>query len=126
MQVYTPEAGKMFPKEGKVLSCARTTKDLRATYAMTIASALRWELGDTHRATKTIMIWTGAKERTAKNWLAGEHGPAGEHLLALVAKSDAVFTACLDLAGRPLPIPTWTLITARDALDRFLRSAKLQ
>jgi hypothetical protein len=71
------------------------------------------------------MRWTGVTERTVKYWLAGENGPAGEHLLSLVRNSDAVFTAFLDLAGRPPQPPTWTLIAARDALDCLLRSADL-
>jgi hypothetical protein len=39
------------------------------------------------------MIWTGAKERTVKNWLSGAHGPHGDYLLVLLGKSDAVMDA---------------------------------
>src|SRR5262249_20175282 len=44
-------------------------------------------------AVKTIMIWTGATERTVKNWLSGAHGPHGDYLLILLGKSDAVLDA---------------------------------
>jgi hypothetical protein len=40
-----------------------------------IAYALRNQLGTTHQATKIVMGWTGAGERTVKNWLAGISGP---------------------------------------------------
>ena len=61
--------------------------------------ALREEPGDTHRAIKRAMRWTGASERTVKYWFAGERGPRGDHLIALVRNSDA---ALLVLAGRVL------------------------
>lgn len=39
-------------------------------YRLEIAAALRRELGGSHQAIKASMNWTGASERTAKNWLA--------------------------------------------------------
>jgi hypothetical protein len=113
----------MFPKEGKEFLRREDIPALRTAYAETIAGALRWELGDSHRAAKTVMRWTGTNERTVKNWLAGRNGPAGEHLLTLVRRSDAVAASFMDLAGRPLPVATWTLIAARDALDRLVRTS---
>ena len=38
---------------------------------------------ETHQAIKTVMKWTGAKERTVKNWFAGSNGTNGHHLAAL-------------------------------------------
>ena len=52
-------------------------------YPKAIASALKRELGPTHQAVKIIMKWTGAGERTVKNWLAGDNGPSGQHLVEL-------------------------------------------
>lgn len=49
---------------------------------------------------KTIASWSGANERTAKNWLAERYGPRGDHLIALMKHSDHVLLAVLDLAGR--------------------------
>ena len=70
----------MFPKTGNKLHPRRL--DSR-TYARAIADALRTELGQSHRATKTLMKWTGASERTVKNWLSGAYGPSGDNLVQL-------------------------------------------
>ncbi|MCA0872751.1 hypothetical protein LCL97_18110 [Seohaeicola saemankumensis] len=72
----------------------------RLKYQMAIAAALKRELGGSHRAIKIVMRWTGVSERTAKNWLAGSHGPAGEHLVELMRNSNEVLAAVLSLAGR--------------------------
>jgi hypothetical protein len=88
----------MFPKKGKIL---RSESQLDAHwYAMAIADTLRVELGQSHRATKTLMSWTGASDRTAKNWLQGSCGPSGEHLIRLAGESDAILATILNLAGR--------------------------
>jgi len=80
----------MLPKKGRKLhswnGLARSAKD----YAELVADALRQEHGSTHRTVKTIMGWTGASERSAKNWLAGEFGPSGYFLMRLCVKSPAV------------------------------------
>ena len=85
----------MFPKTGKVFPGGNDRENGRTNYATMIATALRTELGDTHRATKTLMQWTGAGERTVKLWLSGVHGPGGEHLVVLMRESEAVFEAVL-------------------------------
>jgi hypothetical protein len=91
-----------FSKMGKVLPMATgiPAGALRQQYPLIVAGALNDELGDTHRAIKTVIRWTGASERTAKNWLAGTSGPSGEHLIALARNSDEVFEAILLLIGR--------------------------
>jgi len=88
----------MFPKTGKDLLKYELSKG--GDYASTIAGILRAELGPTHQALKTLMRWTGAKERTAKNWLSGANGPSGEHLLKLIRNSDRVFECVLALSDR--------------------------
>ncbi|MGR1581557.1 hypothetical protein ACSSNL_08815 [Thalassobius sp. S69A] len=55
-----------------------------------VLAALRRELGGSHQAIKASMNGTGVCERAAKNWLAGAHGPAGEHLIELMRHSDEV------------------------------------
>ena len=70
---------------GKVFPNGDPRRELRLNYAKSIAVALRGELGDTHRAIKTVMQWTGASERTIKNWFAGTRGPSGEHLCSCCA-----------------------------------------
>lgn len=51
-------------------------------------AALRNELGESRRSIKTVLGWTGACERTAKNWLLGNCGPSGHHLVQLAENSD--------------------------------------
>jgi hypothetical protein len=100
----------------------------KAQYAASIALALRTELGNTHQATKTLMRWTNANEKTVKNWLAGTSGPRGEHLVALVQHSDQALAAFLGMAERPhavtaseLPLLRQKLQTAIDGIDALLR-----
>ncbi len=90
----------MFPKMGKTFPDDNERKIDRLTYQMAIAAALKRELGGSHRAIKTTMRWTGVSERTAKNWLAGSHGPAGEHLIELMRHSEEVCIAVLRLSER--------------------------
>ena len=50
------------------------------------------------------MRWTGARERTVRNWLSGVRGPSAIHLVSLMGNSDEVFRTVLMLAKR-LPDP---------------------
>jgi len=90
----------MLPKTGKKFPGGNDREDGRLGYAAIIAGALADELGDTHRAAKVLMGWTGAGERTVKHWLAGIHGPRGDHLLVLMQESEAVFEAILTASNR--------------------------
>lgn len=108
----------MFPKEGnKLLQRSGSS----TAYAEAIAEALRVELGATHRATKTLMRWTGASERTAKNWLSGRCGPSGFHLVRLVRESDIVLATVLALAGRNHHMVGAELHGVRDSLVRLVQ-----
>ena len=114
----------MFPKTGNKLHGG-----LDAEYTIAIAAALRSHLGESHRAAKTIMSWTGASERTAKNWLGGTLRPSGCNLIRLSRESDAVLSAFLLLAGRDsialaadLRATRATLSAAIEAIDRALCS----
>jgi len=111
----------MLPKEGKRFS-TRGQGCTALSYAGTIATALRAELGETHQAIKTLMRWTNACERTAKNWLAGPRGPAGEHLIRLLRNSDAVFEAVLRSAGRESSVAVVSLLEARTMLVEALKN----
>ena len=71
-------------------------------------------------ATWGYMRWTGANERTVKNWLAGRRGPRGEHLLALIRHSNVVLEIVLQLAGREQIIAGKALFDARNALADML------
>jgi hypothetical protein len=103
----------MLPKKGNVFPGRSTPKEI---YAGAIADALRTELGQSHRATKTLMKWTGASDRTAKNWLNGNCGPSGDHLITLAKESDTVLAALLGLAGRHGHMAGVELLTIRNHL----------
>ena len=107
----------MFPKTGN-----KFPDGPERHYAIAIGTALRSELGDTHRAAKTVMGWTGASERSAKNWLGGKRGPSGWHLILLVRRSDAVALAVLKLANRDGFGAGLAFKTLREALVAAIRS----
>jgi hypothetical protein len=106
----------MLPKTGKTFPAGENV----APYAAAIAHALDRELGDTHRAVKIAMRWTGAGERTVKNWFAGTNGPNGEHLLALVRHSDEVLEVFLRLSRREEILVAKKLLEGRDKLAQML------
>lgn len=67
--------------------------------ASAIAGALRTELGSKSVA-KTVARWTGVSDRAVKKWLAGSVVPGGDHLVALMRHSDAVWAVVRKAAGR--------------------------
>jgi hypothetical protein len=88
----------MVQKSGTFVPSERA--ELRRKYITGISSALQEELGNSARAAKTIMQWTGSSERAAKYWLAGARAPNGPQLLMLARNSDKVMRAFVRLAGR--------------------------
>ena len=104
----------MFPKTGNKFPIGSGPDS--GEYASSIADALRTELGQSHRATKTLMRWTGASDRTAKNWLSGYCGPSGDHLIQLARESDIVLATVLGLAGRNRHMVGADLLQIRMAL----------
>jgi hypothetical protein len=107
----------MFPKMGNFFP----TVDANEGYTAAIAEALRRELGETHQAIKTIARWTGAHERTVKNWLSGVRGPSGEHVVELLRRSDAVLGVILQLSGRTDVAIAFEMVHARDRLAAITR-----
>jgi len=103
----------MLPKKGIILP----GRESLGSYPRAIAYALKCELGTTHQAVKVIMGWTGAGERTVKNWLAGTSGPSGQHLVELIRRSEQVLAVLLVLAGREQAMATQALIDARNKLE---------
>jgi hypothetical protein len=106
----------MFPKRGNRFPGTHPDR----FYAATIAQALRRELGETHQATKTVVRWTGASERTAKNWFSGARGPNGPHLVALASHSETVFEALLVMLGREALLTAKKVIEARHRLKELV------
>ncbi len=64
-----PKKGKSFPKSGGNGDSDVGLDD--HAFAMKIASALRVELKDRNSRAKLVAGWTGANERTVKNWILG-------------------------------------------------------
>ncbi|WP_227271584.1 hypothetical protein, partial [Roseobacter weihaiensis] len=79
-------------------------------------------LGGAGQAAKATMRWTGASERTAKNWISGSYGPTAEHLIELMRNSDAVFLAVLSLAGRSEAHVFASLDVVRTELETMLQA----
>lgn len=90
----------MLPKRGRVIPPGGGGSGHGTRYAEIIATALKTELGDTHRAVKSVRRWTGASERAVKNWLAGTAGPSGDHLLAILHHSDIALQMMLAACRR--------------------------
>lgn len=73
----------------------------RVAYAMAVSEALKIQVNGSSNATKRLMNWTDASERTIKGWLSGTNGPCGEHLVELMEKSDEVWDRLRKMAKRP-------------------------
>ncbi len=123
------EAGMSFPKEGKFFPSSARKRAVGASdgppgqgadYVRHITAALHRTLGGTHAAVKTAASWTGANERTVKNWFAGRYGPSGEHLIALARHSDDVLDAILVLSGRAELSASRKIVEARETLVEIL------
>ena len=100
-----PKKGKSFPKKGKSfpkgvgVGGSNFNLDDHA-FAMKIALALKSELKDRNSRAKLVASWTGANERTVKNWILGRYAPCGRHLVILAQHSDQVLNAVLSMADR--------------------------
>jgi hypothetical protein len=111
-----PKKGKSFPKKGKffpkrdVDGGSDFNLDDHA-FAKEIARALKSELKDRNSRAKLVAGWTGANERTVKNWISGRYAPSGRHLVVLAQHSDQVLNAILMMADRQ------DLLLARRAED---------
>lgn len=90
----------MFPKMGKTFPRDEAHHVSKYEYSEAVSAALVRELGKSHRAIKTLMKWTGANERTAKNWLSGANGPSGRHLVEILKHSDQLVFTLAELTGR--------------------------
>ena len=89
-------------------------------FAIVIAEALRRAFGNTHAAVKTVMAFTGAGERTVKNWVEAKNAPSGENLVELARHSEEVLEAFLLMAGREDVLSAKKLVDARDKLVEML------
>ncbi len=108
-------SGKTFPKLSDKISGSDGYE-----IAAVIAETLRETFGGTRMSVKTVMAYTGAGERTVKNWFQGKNGPNGENLVELVRHSDEVLEVFLLMAGREDILAGKLLIDAGDKLVEML------
>jgi hypothetical protein len=118
------EDGMSFPKKGNFFpegaGRGGDGKGREGHFATEIAAALRRSFGDGHAGIKTVAGWTGANERTVKNWFSGRYGPRGEHLVALVQRSNDVLSSFLVMSGRDDLMATAKLAAAEQAIVELL------
>lgn len=88
-------------------------------FAIEIAAALRRASAETGLHVKVVAGWTGANERTVKNWFSGQYGPSGEHLLVLARHSPEVLRTMLALMERK------DLLVGHEIVEIERRIAKL-
>ncbi len=112
---FRTDSGKTFPKSSGSVGVSDGYE-----FAAVIAETLRGTFGETRMSVKTVMAYTGAGERTVKNWFGGKNGPNGENLVELVRNSDEVLKALLLMAGREDILAGKLLVDARDKLVEML------
>ncbi len=88
-----------FPKKGKFFPSSSAGSN-GITFAQEIAAALSKASVESGVHVKTVAGWTGANERTVKNWFSGACGPSGEHLLILARHCDEVLDAMITIMDR--------------------------
>ena len=115
-----PKKGKSFPERDRDGIGGGGYHPSPIDFAAEISAALQRTLGSTHSAVKTASGWTGANERTAKNWLSGRYGPSGEHLVALARNSEEVLNTFLAMCGRSDLIAASKLAEAEQILAEVL------
>lgn len=114
--------GNLLHSKGNKLPFSDVEVHAQIDYARAIAEALRSNAASDGVPAKVIMRWTGASERAVKGWISGKQGPSGEHLIALMQQSDAVWQAVLRLAGRRQAHSSQALETARQHLAEAERA----
>lgn len=117
-----PKKGKFFPKENGYNG--KNGHQTNGWFVEEIASALKRSLGDSRAGVKTVARWTGANEKTVKNWFSGTYGPSGVHLIALARHSDEVLCTFLAIAGREDLMVAIKLATAEEAIADLLDAVR--
>ena len=114
------KTGTKLHSKGNLLHFAGTPTP-RTAYASAVAAALRHEARSSNHGAKIFMRWTGASERAVKGWITGQRGPSGAHLVSLMANSEAVLSAVLNLAGRERQGSSADIERVREHLCNVLR-----
>lgn len=118
-----PKKGKFFPKE--IGYNQKSGHQTNGDFVDEIASALLRSLGDSRAGVKSVAAWTGANEKTVKNWFSGKYGPNGEHLVSLVRHSDEVLSTFLTIAGREDLMVAKKLAAAEHAIIELLVAVRM-
>lgn len=84
-----------FPKTGNFLH-----RGDEAPFVVMVSSVLRGAMGSRPASIKQVARWTGASERTVKNWFAGTCAPRGHHFLGIVRHCPEMLETFLVCAGR--------------------------
>jgi hypothetical protein len=117
-----PKKSKLFP--GRNGHGAGGEGQHPGSFAGEIAAALRRSVGSGGGGIKIVASWTGANEKTVKNWFAGRYGPSGEHLAVLVQRSDEVLSTFLVMAGRENLMASVKLAAAEKAIMELLEAVR--
>ena len=104
-----------FPKTGKYLP-----GDDEISFAAMVSTVLRGALGDRPASVKQVARWTGAGERTVKNWFSGSCAPRGHHFRGLVRNCPEMLEAFLNSAGRADRLAFSRIEEARQGLRQAL------
>ncbi len=118
---------KFRPISGKHLSnsAAKLAAANDFDFTAVIAETLRETFGGTAVAVKTVMAYTGAGERTVRNWFDGKNGPNGNNLVSLARNSDEVLEVFLLMADRGDIVTAKALVDAREILVEMLRLVEI-
>jgi hypothetical protein len=111
-----PPKGEELPKKGGKLPAQRTRQKHAQEFAMAISDALEEEVA-WGASIKTIMAWTGAGERTVKEWLAGSNAPRAFQLECLFKSSEAVYRRIMLRTGRQPAVTRYQLESIRGQLS---------
>ncbi len=117
---FRPISGKHLPKSAAKRAVA---KDF--DFTAVIAETLRETFGGTAVAVKKVMAYTGAGERTVRNWFDGKNGPNGNNLVSLARNSDEVLEVFLLMADRGDIVTAKALVDAREILVEMLRLVEI-
>ncbi|WP_375786313.1 hypothetical protein ACE10Z_01145 [Bradyrhizobium sp. Pha-3] len=112
-----PNLGKFFPQRRRG---ARVLEGREKRFAMEIAAALQRASVESGLQIKTVAGWTGANERTVKNWFSGQYGPSGEHLLVLAGHSHEVFKTMLGMMERQDLLVALEFVEIEDRIARLM------
>lgn len=85
-------------------------------YVQGIAKVQQADPGSAHQSVITLMKRMGASESTAENRLAGVSDSRGEHLIALILRSDAALNTFLLMALGESTVVSMALPSMRERL----------